>query len=107
MAAQGLKIAAFFYGTLLHPKVLKRVIGNDGTHLRICPAILPVRNSLNFSTNLRANAASRNTLDIISRCWSGVAIDKWESDQQSTSDSIAIIRELFPTRSPGNSLVAI
>ncbi|KAL5504301.1 hypothetical protein ACEPAH_8375 [Sanghuangporus vaninii] len=33
--------AAFFYGTLLHPKVLKRVIGNDGTHLRICPAILP------------------------------------------------------------------
>ncbi|KAH8118220.1 hypothetical protein DFH11DRAFT_1503906 [Phellopilus nigrolimitatus] len=33
-------IGAFFYGTLLHPRVLKRVIGNDGTHLRICPAIL-------------------------------------------------------------------
>ncbi|KAI5117959.1 hypothetical protein M0805_001620 [Coniferiporia weirii] len=32
--------SAFFYGTLLHPKVLKRVIGNDGTHLRICPAVL-------------------------------------------------------------------
>lgn len=34
--------AAFFYGTLLHPMVLKRVIGNDGQHLMICPAILPV-----------------------------------------------------------------
>jgi len=32
--------SAFFYGTLLHPKVLKRVIGNDGTHLQISPAIL-------------------------------------------------------------------
>ncbi|TFK45834.1 hypothetical protein OE88DRAFT_1739948 [Heliocybe sulcata] len=32
--------AAFFYGTLLHPKILKRVIGNDGSHLRICPAVL-------------------------------------------------------------------
>ncbi|KZT29771.1 hypothetical protein NEOLEDRAFT_1127599 [Neolentinus lepideus HHB14362 ss-1] len=32
--------AAFFYGTLLHPKILKRVIGNDGSHLQICPAIL-------------------------------------------------------------------
>ncbi|EJD06972.1 uncharacterized protein FOMMEDRAFT_144792 [Fomitiporia mediterranea MF3/22] len=33
-------ISAFFYGVLLHPKVLKRVIGNDGTHLQICPALL-------------------------------------------------------------------
>ncbi|EPQ52835.1 hypothetical protein GLOTRDRAFT_46720 [Gloeophyllum trabeum ATCC 11539] len=32
--------AAFFYGTLLHPKILKRVIGNDGSHLQICPAVL-------------------------------------------------------------------
>ncbi|CAK5268428.1 unnamed protein product, partial [Mycena citricolor] len=32
--------SAFFYGTLMHPKILKRVIGNDGAHLLICPAIL-------------------------------------------------------------------
>ncbi|KAF9450918.1 hypothetical protein P691DRAFT_725187 [Macrolepiota fuliginosa MF-IS2] len=31
---------AFFYGTLMHPKILKRVIGNDGGHLEICPAVL-------------------------------------------------------------------
>ncbi|KIJ57819.1 hypothetical protein HYDPIDRAFT_103800 [Hydnomerulius pinastri MD-312] len=33
--------AAFFYGTLMHPKILQRVIGNDGSHLQICPALLP------------------------------------------------------------------
>ncbi|KAI5998882.1 hypothetical protein EDD15DRAFT_2161327 [Pisolithus albus] len=33
-------IDAFFYGTLMHPKILQRVIGNDGSHLRICPAVL-------------------------------------------------------------------
>ncbi|KAH7925495.1 hypothetical protein BV22DRAFT_1088955 [Leucogyrophana mollusca] len=31
---------AFFYGTLMHPEILKRVIGNDGSHLKICPALL-------------------------------------------------------------------
>ncbi|XP_006459406.1 hypothetical protein AGABI2DRAFT_191392 [Agaricus bisporus var. bisporus H97] len=31
---------AFFYGTLMHPEILKRVVGNDGTHLEICPAVL-------------------------------------------------------------------
>lgn len=36
------RISAFFYGTLLHPKILKRVIGNDGSHLEICPAVLLV-----------------------------------------------------------------
>lgn len=35
--------SAFFYGTLLHPKVFKRVIGNDGEHLSISPAVLLVR----------------------------------------------------------------
>jgi hypothetical protein len=35
---------AFFYGTLMHPEVLKRVIGNDGAHLEICPAVLMVSN---------------------------------------------------------------
>ncbi|KAF8867805.1 hypothetical protein BD779DRAFT_1386667, partial [Infundibulicybe gibba] len=30
----------FFYGTLMHPRILKRVIKNDGSHLRFCPGIL-------------------------------------------------------------------
>ena len=42
----GVPPGAFFYGTLLHPKVLKRVINNDGNHLSVTPAILPVRNLL-------------------------------------------------------------
>ncbi|KIL67642.1 hypothetical protein M378DRAFT_73316 [Amanita muscaria Koide BX008] len=32
--------SAFFYGTLMHPKILRRVIKNDGKHLKICPAVL-------------------------------------------------------------------
>ncbi|KAI9443662.1 hypothetical protein BJY52DRAFT_447701 [Lactarius psammicola] len=32
--------SAFFYGTLMHPKVLKRVLHNDASHLKICPSIL-------------------------------------------------------------------
>ncbi|KJA22919.1 hypothetical protein HYPSUDRAFT_40404 [Hypholoma sublateritium FD-334 SS-4] len=31
---------AFFYGTLMHPKILKAVIRNDGSHLRVCPAVI-------------------------------------------------------------------
>jgi hypothetical protein len=34
--------SAFFYGTLMHPKILKRVLHNDASHLQICPAILMV-----------------------------------------------------------------
>lgn len=34
---------AFFYGTLMHPAILRRVIANDGSHLEICSAILFVR----------------------------------------------------------------
>ena len=30
----------FFYGTLVHPKILSRVIGNDGAHLHIQNAVL-------------------------------------------------------------------
>ncbi|KAF7374863.1 Phosphoric monoester hydrolase [Mycena sanguinolenta] len=33
-------ISAFFYGTLMHPKILTRVIHNDGSHLQICQAVL-------------------------------------------------------------------
>ena len=36
------RFSAFVYGTLLHPEILKRVIGNDGSHLEICPAVLLV-----------------------------------------------------------------
>ncbi|KAI0263355.1 hypothetical protein BC834DRAFT_309836 [Gloeopeniophorella convolvens] len=32
---------AFFYGTLMHPKILKRVLDNDARHLQLCPALLP------------------------------------------------------------------
>ncbi|KZT57913.1 hypothetical protein CALCODRAFT_433428 [Calocera cornea HHB12733] len=32
--------AAFFYGTLMHPKIIKRVLSNSGIHLTACPAIL-------------------------------------------------------------------
>ncbi|KAI0671654.1 hypothetical protein C8Q78DRAFT_1030218 [Trametes maxima] len=32
--------SAFFYGTLLHPAILRRVIGHEGAQLEICPAIL-------------------------------------------------------------------
>ncbi|EJF64746.1 hypothetical protein BD309DRAFT_945513 [Dichomitus squalens] len=31
---------AFFYGTLLHPSILRRVIGHEGSRLQICPALL-------------------------------------------------------------------
>ncbi|KAJ8588456.1 hypothetical protein M405DRAFT_769110 [Rhizopogon salebrosus TDB-379] len=33
-------VSAFFYGTLMHPEILKRVIGNDGDELQMCPALL-------------------------------------------------------------------
>ena len=33
---------AFFYGTLMHPRVLQRVIGVEGRHLQIAPAVLLV-----------------------------------------------------------------
>jgi len=32
--------SAFFYGALMHPKILKRVLHNDATHLKICPSLL-------------------------------------------------------------------
>ncbi|KAH9481407.1 AIG2-like protein C [Psilocybe cubensis] len=32
--------SAFFYGTLMHPKVLIGVIRNKGEHLEVCPAVL-------------------------------------------------------------------
>ncbi|TCD65235.1 mitochondrial Homoaconitase [Steccherinum ochraceum] len=31
---------AFFYGTLIHPAILRRVIGHSGPDLQICPALL-------------------------------------------------------------------
>ncbi|KAI0749388.1 hypothetical protein C8Q80DRAFT_1269275 [Daedaleopsis nitida] len=32
--------SAFFYGTLMHPSILRRVIGHSGKDLEICPALL-------------------------------------------------------------------
>ncbi len=37
---------AFFYGTLMHPAVVRRVLGSDCSHLHMCPAILYVRTLL-------------------------------------------------------------
>ncbi|SOV05352.1 uncharacterized protein UDID_07733 [Ustilago sp. UG-2017a] len=37
-AVKGRKL--FFYGTLVHPKILARVIGNNGSHLRVQNAVL-------------------------------------------------------------------
>jgi hypothetical protein len=34
--------SAFFYGALMHPKILKRVLHNDASDLKICPSILSV-----------------------------------------------------------------
>ena len=34
--------SAFFYGILMHPKILLGVISNDGSHLKISPAVLLV-----------------------------------------------------------------
>ncbi|THV07394.1 hypothetical protein K435DRAFT_710241 [Dendrothele bispora CBS 962.96] len=33
-------VSAFFYGTLMHPKILLTVIDNNGSHLRLTPAVL-------------------------------------------------------------------
>lgn len=41
-APTNIMASAFFYGTLMHPKILKRVLHNDASHLQICPAILMV-----------------------------------------------------------------
>jgi hypothetical protein len=32
----------FFYGTLMEPAVIRRVINNEGLHLQVCPAVLYV-----------------------------------------------------------------
>ncbi|KAG2131355.1 hypothetical protein DEU56DRAFT_814097 [Suillus clintonianus] len=33
-------VSAFFNGTLMHPEILKRVLGHDGSQLQMCPALL-------------------------------------------------------------------
>lgn len=33
-------VSAFFYGTLMHPAVIQRVIANDASHLKAAPAVL-------------------------------------------------------------------
>jgi hypothetical protein len=35
-----MSFSAFFYETLMHPSILTRVIKNNGSHLRVCPAVL-------------------------------------------------------------------
>ena len=38
--------SAFFYGTLMHPEVLLKILDSDGSHLEIAPATLQVRHQL-------------------------------------------------------------
>ncbi len=38
--------SAFFYGTLIHPLVLRRVIGHQGSALQIRPVILLVSSAV-------------------------------------------------------------
>lgn len=57
--------SAFFYGTLLHPAILRRVIGHDGQHLQICPALLLV-----------SHLAYKDELLHIS-CMYNMAYDSW------------------------------
>ena len=40
--------SAFFYGILMHPKILLGVISNDGSHLKLSPAVLLVSLILNI-----------------------------------------------------------
>lgn len=48
---------AFFYGTLLHPSILRRVIGHHGAELEICPALLLV----SVPPKLRCESLATNT----------------------------------------------
>jgi len=43
--------SAFFYGTLMHPKILRKVLRKRGTHLTICPALLKdyTRHQVNYA----------------------------------------------------------
>lgn len=50
--------AAFFYGTLMHPMILRRVINNSGNHLKICPAVLLVSDSLAYKSFPRTHNLS-------------------------------------------------
>jgi hypothetical protein len=53
---------AFFYGTLMHPRILTRVIGNDGSHLEICPGVLKVtRFSKDMIVRILICGNTRNT----------------------------------------------
>src|SRR5882762_8351525 len=60
--------SAFFYGILMHPNILTRVIGNDGSHLHVCPAILMVRSSFLDRYHSLTAALRRTTHGIMSRC---------------------------------------
>lgn len=44
-ATMAITHAAFFYGTLMHPRIISTVLQNDAHHLRLAPAIILVRPS--------------------------------------------------------------
>jgi hypothetical protein len=65
--ANSMSHTCFFYGTLLHPAVIKKVIENDAEHLAFSPAVLFVRDVVSTSSRL-SQPSRRNTQDTMSRC---------------------------------------
>ena len=79
---------AFFYGTLMHPKILKAVIRNDGSHLRICSAVILVRFTSFSPGKVCWSTFGRNILAIKSR-WTSITaqafsilFDEWYHSQK-------------------------
>ena len=60
----------FFYGTLMHPKILKRVIRNDGAHLQLCSALLLVSRLIQAYTLFTPYNTCRSILATKSKCGS-------------------------------------
>jgi hypothetical protein len=50
--------SCFFYGSLLHPAVLKKVLENDAEHLTFCPAVLFVRKNTSTLAHHLTSAGS-------------------------------------------------
>ncbi|KAN0140930.1 hypothetical protein V8E53_001374 [Lactarius tabidus] len=59
-------ISAFFYGMLMHSKILKRVLHNDASHLKICPSILSV-NPLHQDADYPAIMRSERSKAVLGR----------------------------------------
>ena len=91
--------SAFFYGILMHPKILLGVISNDGSHLKLCPAVLLVSSTI-FNLALYYHAdflLSRNILVIKSRFLGFSRLDIFIQFDREDS-SMLIIPESYHTQ---------